>query len=101
MPKPIIYITAALLLIAIAPLPYGYYTLLRIVVTGVLIWAAVIAYDRQNPTLPWIYGILAVLFNPVIPIYLSREIWLPIDIGTAAFLFFTKDSIQDSNNDDN
>ena len=28
----------------------------------------------------WLFGFIAVLFNPLIPIHLSREIWQPVDI---------------------
>ncbi|GAG75103.1 unnamed protein product [marine sediment metagenome] len=48
MPVFVIYITSAMLLIAVAPLPYGYYTLLRLVVTGVFAWAGYITYKRNN-----------------------------------------------------
>jgi len=28
-------------------------------------------------------GFIALLFNPLIPVYLTREIWAPIDLGLA------------------
>ena len=31
------------------------------------------------------FGLLAVLFNPIIPVHLSREIWAPIDMAAALF----------------
>lgn len=34
----------------------------------------------------WVFGIIALLFNPIIPVHLSREIWAPIDI-MAALIF--------------
>ena len=30
-----------------------------------------------------LFGFIAVLFNPLIPIHLSREIWQPIDVVCA------------------
>ena len=81
-----IYIAAGMLIVAVAPLPYGYYMLLRLVVTGVFAWSAYIAYERQYKVLPWVLVVLAVLFNPVIKIHLPREIWAGVDIGAGILL---------------
>lgn len=70
--------------------PYGVYTLLRIVVT---LSAAFIIYVNYNKIKKVdatiiIFSNILILFNPIIPIKLSREIWLPIDLITAAIYFF-------------
>jgi hypothetical protein len=31
---------------------------------------------------------IAILFNTIIPVYLSREIWLPIDLISSCILFY-------------
>ena len=70
--------------------PYGIYTLLRIVVT---LSAAFIIYDNYkktnnvNTTIV-LFSIILIVFNPIFPIRLSREIWLPIDLITAAVYFY-------------
>jgi hypothetical protein len=95
MPIVIIYITSAMLFIGAAPLPYyGYYTLLRIVVTCVLAWAAFVAYERNYKLLPWVYALLALLFNPLIKVYLPKELWTLVDIGSGVLLIATKSKIQ-------
>ena len=33
-----------------------------------------------------IFGLVAVLFNPIIPVYLKRTIWFDIDVGMAIIL---------------
>lgn len=82
--KAIYLIAAGLCLLALAPMPYGYYTFLRIVVT---ITAIIIIKNEWNAGANfWVvaFGITGVLFNPVIPIYLyQRSKWMPIDIGVA------------------
>jgi hypothetical protein len=88
--KTLLFICSALLFLAIADLPIGYYTLLRIVVTitSILIFIR----DFENGINLWsiIFGIVAVLFNPLIPIYLiDKNIWIPIDLA-AGCLFFVK-----------
>ena len=98
MPIPVIYITVAMLLIGVAPLPYGYYTLLRIVATIVFAWAAYITFERDNKTLPWIYALIAILFNPIIKIHLPKELWIFIDIGAGVFLLSTKSRIEEKEN---
>ena len=60
--------------------PYGFYTFLRIVVCGTAIWLAVEAYQLGKLPLAWILGGLAVLFNPVIPIYMRRTPWRWFDV---------------------
>lgn len=79
-------IAALMLLGALAPWPYGYYQVLRFVVCGVSIYVAVIAYDWQKIWVTWLFGFVAVLFNPLISIHLPRELWQPIDV-ICALLF--------------
>lgn len=81
-------IAAIMLLLAVAPLPYGYYQALRWVVCGIAIYIAVSAYRWDRKWATWIFVAVAVLFNPIVPIHLSREVWLPIDsIGSLLFGF--------------
>lgn len=79
--------TAIMLVIALAQLPYGYYTLLRFVVCGaclIIAWAHV----KECGFDVWVgaFCAAAVLFNPFIPIHLSRSLWTLIDLGLAALL---------------
>jgi hypothetical protein len=81
-------IAAVMLLVAVAPLPYGYYQALRWVVCGIAIYIAVSAYRWDRKWATWTFSAVAVLFNPISPIYLSREVWLPIDVvGSLLFGF--------------
>jgi len=75
-----------MLLLALADWPYGYYQLLRFVVCAVSIYIAVMAYNWQKTWVTCLLGFIAVLFNPLISIHLSRELWQPIDL-ICAILF--------------
>lgn len=86
MPKPLIYIAATLLLLGALPLPYGYYILLRLVACGVFAWAAFITYEKKEEVLPWVFGILAILFNPIFKIHLPKELWALVDVCSGIFL---------------
>ncbi len=99
MPVTVIYIAAAMLFIGAAPLPYGYYMLLRFVVTGVFAWAAFVSYERKNQSLPWVFGLLALLFNPIVKIHLPKEFWAFIDIGAGLLLLLTKRHVQQAENE--
>jgi hypothetical protein len=82
----LLLIPAALLIIAILPLPYGYYTLLRLVVTIGASAVAWLDYQETKTAGPWVlvFGMTALLFNPLIPVYLSRNSWFFLDIAAAA-----------------
>lgn len=72
-----------LILTAVADLGVGigYYTLLRFLVTfGAILWA--IQFHEKNQNLFITFFIIAILFNPIIPIYLGRELWRIVDFIT-------------------
>jgi hypothetical protein len=76
-----------LLLGALGNWPYGYYQLLRWAVLIIGAYSAYLAYEKGKVTWAWIFGIIAVLFNPILPFYLSKNTWQFIDIA-AAIVFF-------------
>lgn len=88
--KTLLFICAALLFIGVVSLPISYYTFLRIAVS---IGAGIICYQEwNNPSKSWfiVFGIIFVLFNPIIPIYLrNKGIWIPLDI-IAGIIFAVK-----------
>lgn len=79
-------ITALMLVGALGRWPYGYYQLLRWVTCGAAVFVAFVAYNWEKLWATWLFGFIALLFNPVIPVHLSREIWQPIDV-VCALLF--------------
>jgi hypothetical protein len=87
MPRQIPLISAALMsLVAMMPgMPYSYFMLLRIVMCGVMLVAAWGAYERKKIRLSWICVIVAILFNPVLKVHLTRECWWWLDVVAAAW----------------
>lgn len=80
-------ITAILLFLALFDgWPYGFFTLLRFVVFAVAVYVAWMAYEVQKEKWVWIFGFLAVLFNPFIVIHLNREVWSFIDLIVGIFM---------------
>ena len=66
--------------------PYGYYTLLRWVVCCVCAFGAFQAAEHQKSGWAWSLGSVGLLFNPLFPVHLGREIWKVVDIGTGVLL---------------
>jgi len=86
----LLLICTGLLLLALLRLPIGYYTFLRIVVTIGAVTVVVSEFKSKINFWVITFGIIAVLFNPLIPIYLgNRVVWAPIDIIVAG-LFLIK-----------
>jgi hypothetical protein len=81
-------VAATMLFLALGSWPYGYYQLLRFVVCGASIYVSFMAYNWQKTWAVWLFGLIAVLFNPLIPVHLTREFWKPID-GLCGFVFIT------------
>jgi hypothetical protein len=76
-------VVAVMLFVGIANLPYGYYALLRWVVTLVAAYSAWLAY-RQEATLRFVLLVgTAVLFNPLAEVHLSKAAWVVIDFAAA------------------
>ncbi len=94
MPASVILICAGMLFLGAAPLPYGYYMLLRIVACGVFAYAAFVAHERESSVLPWVYGLLAITFNPVVKVHFPKEIWAVIDVASGIFLLVTSSSLK-------
>lgn len=77
-------ISIVILLLAIPPIwPYGYYILLRWVVTASAIFLVWIAYNLKKTFWLFLMGIIALLFNPIAPIHLDKETWIIIDLIVA------------------
>lgn len=76
---------AALLLLAIAPWPYGFYNLLRLAICTVSAWLAYEQWKHDDAVSGWVVALggTALLYNPLIPIHLTREIWTVLNVAAA------------------
>jgi len=75
-----------LLVIAIFPIEeYGYYILLRWIVCLTAIYITYLSKDEKQYW-TWVMGIIALIFNPLIPLHLGKEIWVVVDF-IAAIVF--------------
>ena len=87
----------AIMAIGFLPMPYGFYNLSRIVVCGCSLYYAYQFFQNKDNTFVWIFGFLAVLYNPIIPVYLyEKEIWMVVNIITAIIFFIKGNAIDKS-----
>jgi hypothetical protein len=76
-------VAAGLLVGALFRWPYSYFTFLRWVTCASAAYAAFVAHQAERLSWVWAFGIAAMLFNPLVPVRLPREVWRPIDVAMA------------------
>ena len=83
-------IPSAMLFLALFPLPYGYYILLRLVICVVSGYICFDEYNIRQSVSMWVivFGFFSLLYNPLVPFHLGRLIWAPVNVITAIFLIF-------------
>ncbi len=76
-------------LLCLIDLPYWYYQLVRIFGTIGLAYLAFIYYNVKTKYLPIIFGVGAILFNPIIKISFDRDAWQVIDVLFAVIIILS------------
>ena len=62
--------------------PYAYYVLLRWILCPVFAYLAIKSFSYHKEDWVWLLGVTAAIYNPIIPLHLTREIWSVINIIT-------------------
>ncbi len=70
-------------------LPYGYYILLRWVVTATFSFLLFKAYHHISDTWKWVLGIMILVYNPILPLDLGRDIWTIVNVVTIIIILLT------------
>ena len=80
--------------IGLLPMPYGYYFLSRLVVFISALFFASCLYKNMQSQSVWLFGGIAILYNPIIPIHLGeKSIWVVVNIITAILFLINKNKI--------
>ncbi len=80
--------------LAIFPMDYGYYMLMRLVIFVCAIYYIVILKETSN-NLIWIFVGFAILYNPILPIYLkSKFLWVIINLITLYFFYINRSLVK-------
>lgn len=79
-------ILALLFLLCLSPMPYGFYSLVRFVAMIAFAIYAYIYHEKKSNKLAVAFLSLAILFQPLLPIYIGRTLWNIVDVLVAIFL---------------
>jgi len=83
----------AVMAIGILPMPYSYYTLSRLVVCGCALFLMHRLYLNQDKWFCFVFGFIAVLYNPIFQMQLNaRELWMIANAFTAIVLLLKRNS---------
>jgi hypothetical protein len=66
--------------------PYGYYTLLRLVVCGTALHLTLAALKARRLGVTMVLGLTAALFNPIFSVRMRRADWTPFDPAEAVVI---------------
>ena len=83
------FIAIFFLLFATQKLPYSYFTMLRLIVCAVSIYHCFLSVRLHNGLFAVVFGLVVLIYNPAIPIFLKRATWEPIDVVTAISFFIS------------
>ena len=86
MMKQVYLAVAVMFLLCLAPMPYGYFMLVRFVTTVAFSWLAYRYYKNNKVAATWIFGVLVLLFQPFYKIALGRTVWNVIDVIVAILM---------------
>ncbi len=80
-------IAIVMLVGALGSHPYSYYQLLRWVVIIAGIFSFYVIFRLKKIVWKWIYLIIIIFFNPLIPFYFTKNTWHFIDLLVIGALF--------------
>lgn len=73
---------AALIAVAMLPMPYGYYGVMRWVVCAAFAYLAVQAHADGRDEWMWVWIVAAGVYNPIFKVAASREVWTVVNLVT-------------------
>ena len=84
----LLWLIAAILLVyaAIYRHSYIFSTLLRWICCPILAYSAVSAHQARRAAWTWIFGVLALLYNPIFRVQLNRATWTGVNWFTAVLM---------------
>lgn len=82
-------VVAALLVWALAKHPIGYYTILRLATCTVCAYGVYVAVQWKQIGWAFVFGAIALLFQPFVNFRMTRQTWGYVDVGTAIFFVAT------------
>lgn len=87
--KYLLLVGAVALFLAIFSWPYGYYVLLRWGISIIAGYSAYRFYEIKQSSPAYVLVGIAVLFNPILPVYLTKGIWIVLDLVVVFIFLYT------------
>lgn len=81
-------IIAVLLLLCLADMPYGFYTVVRFAAAAAFAYMSYDYFNTKRDGLGFTFAALALLFQPFFKFALGRSIWNIVDVLVAIALFY-------------
>lgn len=82
-PQIVVGVVAIAVAIALIPtMPYGYYRMMRWVVCAACAWLALYSVRSKSEAWAWTWGVLAGIYNPIVPVAATRDLWVIANIAT-------------------
>lgn len=78
--------SVTLLCLSIFDWQLGFYTFLKFVIFATALYLAWLSYESKRESWVWTFALIAIIFNPFIPLYFSKDVWKVLDILTAVVL---------------
>jgi hypothetical protein len=80
------FVPAGMLALALGRWPYSYYMFLRVVVLAAALLIAGLVYQQAKTFTVWVglFVIVAIVFNPIVPLHLARGVWSILNVAAAA-----------------
>ena len=79
---------AAMLMLCLFPMPYGFYILVRFLAMVAFAYLAYLEFNSKNIDRMVVFIALAVLFQPFVKIALGRTVWNIVDVAVACYLLY-------------
>lgn len=81
------FVPSIALVVAVLPLPYSFYMGLRWLIAAAATFFAWKEYElngKRANSYTFIFGAMALLYNPIIPVHLFKLLWVVLNLITAA-----------------
>lgn len=75
-------------ILAVLDMPYGYYQFLRLIVTGYAGYVSYLYFRRGPSQWGWVFGTVALLYNPVFLVTMSKEFHTLVNLAVAGLVVF-------------
>ena len=84
----------AAMVLAILPMPFGYFILLKLVVSAGALYFAVNFFKKKDMFKVWMFGFIVILYNPLAPIPLgSKILWTIVNIPTIYYFYINRKAV--------